>query len=159
MQVLSLEFENFRNLEKNKIEPSKDINVIYGDNAQGKTNLLETLWLFCGGHSFRGSKDNELINFSKDFAKIKIEFFAEERNQTAEIIFKGQKKEVLINNVKKKSSASLIGKYTAVIFSPEDLTLVKRGPSFRRKFIDSAICREKVQNAIILSKYNDMYIS
>lgn len=154
MYVLGLEFENFRNLKKNSIIPAKDINVIYGDNAQGKTNLLEILWLFCGGHSFRGVKDQELINFEKSFAKIKAKFFSNNREQDAEIIFKGNKREVLINGVKKKSSASLIGKYTAVIFSPEDLTLVKRGPLNRRKFIDSAICREKLQNAVILSKYN-----
>lgn len=154
MHILNLEFENFRNLEKNLIEPSKSINVIYGDNAQGKTNLLEVLWLFCGGHSFRGAKDNEIINFSKDFAKIKATFYSQNRQQTAQLTFKGNKKEVLINNVKKKSAASLIGKYTAVIFSPEDLTLVKRGPQYRRKFIDSAICREKLYNAMVLSKYN-----
>lgn len=154
MQVLSLEFENYRNLEKNSISPSKEINVIYGNNAQGKTNLLEALWLFCGGHSFRGAKDIEFINFEKSFAKLNIKFFAQQREQTAEIIFKGNKREVRINGVKKPSTTALIEKYIAVIFSPEDLTLIKRGPSGRRKFIDSAICREKLRNAVLISKYS-----
>lgn len=154
MQVLSLEFENYRNLEKSSISPSKEINVIYGNNAQGKTNLLEALWLFCGGHSFRGAKDIEFINFEKSFAKLNIKFFAQQREQTAEIIFKGNKREVRINGVKKPSTTALIEKYIAVIFSPEDLTLIKRGPSGRRKFIDSAICREKLRNAVLISKYS-----
>lgn len=154
MQVLSLDFENYRNLEKSSISPSKEINVIYGNNAQGKTNLLEALWLFCGGHSFRGAKDNEFINFEKNFAKLNIKFFSQDREQTAEIIFKGNKREVSINGVKKPSTTALIERYIAVIFSPEDLTLIKRGPSGRRKFIDSAICREKLRNAVLISKYN-----
>ena len=154
MYIIDLSYENFRNLEKNKIETCENINVIHGNNAQGKTNLLEAMWMFCGGHSFRGTKDKELIQFSKDFAKLNITFFSQEREQTAEIIFKNGKREVSINGVKKPSTSALIGKFTAVIFSPEDLTLIKRGPSGRRRFIDSAICREKLQNAVLISKYN-----
>ena len=90
MNVREISFENFRNLEKNKISPCDGINVIYGNNAQGKTNILEALWMFCGGHSFRGTKDKELINFDKDFAKISIEFYSQERQQNAEIIFKSR---------------------------------------------------------------------
>ena len=154
MYVRSLEFKNYRNLVDNKIEPSEKINVFYGNNAQGKTNVLEVLWLFCGGHSFKGAKENEFIKFGEKFAKIKATFFSQNREQEAEIIFNNNKKEVVINGVKKNSSASLIEKFNAVVFSPEDLTLVKRGPSARRRFIDSAICREKLRNAIVISKYN-----
>ena len=88
------------------------------------------------------------------FSRIKALFFSQNREQEAEIIFNGNKKEVVINGVKKNSSASLIEKFNAVVFSPEDLTLVKRGPSARRRFIDSAICREKLRNAVLISKYN-----
>ncbi len=154
MYVKKLEFKNYRNLIDGEINPSEKINVIYGNNAQGKTNIVEALWLFCGGHSFKGSKENEFIKFGEKFAKIKAEFFSQEREQEAEIVFKGNKKEVIINGVKKNSSASLIEKFNAVVFSPENLTLVKRGPSARRRFIDSAICREKLRNAILISKYN-----
>ncbi len=154
MYVTRLQLKNYRNLFDGEINPCKKINVIYGDNAQGKTNILEALWLFCGGHSFKGSKENEFIKFGEKFSKIKADFFSQEREQSAEIIFNGARKEVIINGVKKKSSASLIEKFNAVVFSPEDLTLVKRGPLARRKFIDGAICREKLKNAVLISKYS-----
>ncbi len=154
MRVIELEFKNYRNIADEKIEPSEKINVIYGNNAQGKTNIIEALWLFCGGHSFKGSKENEFIKFGEKFAKIRASFFSQNRKQEAQIIFRGNIKEVIINGVKKNSSASLIEKFNAVVFSPEDLTLVKRGPSARRRFIDGAICREKLKNAVLISKYN-----
>lgn len=154
MNVLGLQFENYRNLENGFLQPYKGVNVIYGKNAQGKTNLLEALWLFCGGHSFRGSKDNELVAFEKKYSILKSSFYSFEREQKAEIKIAGGKKEVKINEVPKKSSSALIEKYNAVVFSPEHLTLIKRGPSLRRNFVDSAICREKLKNAVIISKYN-----
>lgn len=154
MYVKDLQFKNYRNLNDGIISPCEKINVIYGNNAQGKTNIIEALWLFCGGHSFRGSKENEFIKFGESFSRIKTKFFSQNREQEADILFNGGKKEVTINGVKKHSSTSLIGKFNAVVFSPDDLTLVKRGPSARRRFIDSAICREKIQNAVIISKYN-----
>ncbi len=154
MKVIALKFENYRNLKDNIITPCDGVNMIYGDNAQGKTNLLEALWLFCGGHSFRSSKDNEVIQWNKEFAKLEMRFLGQEREQTAKILFKGNKKQVQINGVKKESAAALIERYCAVVFSPEHLNLIKRGPLERRKFIDSAICREKLKNAVILSKYN-----
>lgn len=154
MYVINLKFKNYRNLVDEEIKPNEKINVIYGNNAQGKTNIIEAIWLFCGGHSFKGSKENEFIKFGERFSRIKALFFSQNRKQEAEIIFNGGKKEVIINGVKKSSSAALIEKFNAVVFSPEDLTLVKRGPSARRRFIDSAICREKLRNAIVISKYN-----
>lgn len=154
MFVKSLSFKNYRNLEDGILQPCEKTNIIFGDNAQGKTNLLEALWLFCGGHSFRGSKESEFIRFKEKQAKIGVEFFSQNRDQNAELVFSQGKKDVFINGVHKKSAASLIERYNAVVFSPEDLTLVKRGPSARRRFIDSAICREKLGNALIISKYN-----
>lgn len=154
MKVIALKFENYRNLKNDIITPCEGVNIIYGDNAQGKTNLLEALWMFCGGHSFRATKDNDVINWHKSNAKLEMKFFGQEREQKAKITFQSSKKSVEINGVEKKSAASLIEKYCAVVFSPEHLNLIKRGPSERRKFIDSAICREKLQNAVILSKYN-----
>lgn len=154
MRVVAVKFENYRNLKNDIITPCEGVNIIYGENAQGKTNLLETLWMFCGGHSFRASKDNDVINWDKNIAKLEMKFLGQGREQKAKIVFQNGKKNVEINGVEKKSAASLIEKYCAVVFSPEHLNLIKRGPSERRKFIDSAICREKLQNAVILSKYN-----
>lgn len=158
MKVIALKFENYRNLKNDIITPCDGVNIIYGNNAQGKTNLLESLWLFCGGHSFRASKDSEVINHNEQFARLEMRFFGQEREQTAKILVNGNKKQVEINGVEKKSAASLIEKFCAVVFSPEDLNLIKRGPSERRKFIDSAICREKLKNAVVLSKYKRILI-
>ena len=154
MNVKSLKFQNFRNLCDSVIYPCEEVNIIYGDNAQGKTNILEALWLFCGGHSFRIAGAKEMIKWNTDFARIECEFFGQERNQTASIGFSGTKKTVKLNGVEKKSSSALIENFCAVVFSPENLSLIKRGPGERRNFIDSAICREKLKNAVILSKYN-----
>lgn len=158
MKVLALKFENYRNLKNSQITPCGGVNVIYGDNAQGKTNLLEAVWMFCGGHSFRNTKDGDAVNWDKKKAVLEMRFFGQEREQTAKIVFSGSKKQVEINGVSKKSAAALIERFCAVVFSPEHLILIKRGPSQRRRFIDSAICREKLKNAVILSKYNRILI-
>lgn len=156
MKVQQLGFKNFRNIQDGTIVPCEGVNVIYGDNAQGKTNLIEALWLFCGGHSFRTSHDSEVIRWNTDYARLELRFFGQNREQTARLTLKGNKKLTEINGVEKASASALIEKFCAVVFSPEHLNLIKRGPGERRRFIDSAICREKLQNAVILSKYNRM---
>ena len=158
MKVIAVKFENYRNLKNDIIQPCDGVNIIYGDNAQGKTNLLEAIWLFCGGHSFRSAKDSEVIRWDVNYARLEMRFFGQEREQTAKLVFTGNKKQLEINGVEKKSAAALIEKFCAVVFSPEHLNLIKRGPSQRRKFIDSAICREKLQNAVILSKFNRVLV-
>lgn len=154
MKVKSLKFQNFRNLEDGIICPCGGVNIIYGDNAQGKTNIIEALWLFCGGHSFRTAGAKDMIKWNNEFCRLECEFFGQDREQSASIGFSSLKKTVKINGVEKKSSSALIEKFCAVVFSPENLSLIKRGPGERRNFIDSAICREKLKNAVVLSKYN-----
>lgn len=154
MKVNSLKLENFRNLQSGVIYPHEKINVIHGENAQGKTNLLEAIWLFCGGHSFRGAKENEFIRFGEDFAKLYMEFNSQQREQNANLIYTGNKKEVKINGVGKKTGSALIEKFSCVVFAPEHLSLVKNGPALRRRFIDSALSRESVRYVINLSRYN-----
>ena len=139
MKVKRIGFKNFRNLEDAEIFPCETVNVIYGDNAQGKTNLLEALWFFCGGHSFRTSKDSEVIRWGEDFARLEMNFSGQGREQRAMLKFLGSKKLVNINGVEKNSASALIEKFCAVVFSPEHLNLIKRGPGERRRFIDSAI--------------------
>lgn len=156
MIVKKLKFENFRNLLNNEIVPCENVNVIYGDNAQGKTNLLEAIWLFCGGHSFRGSKENELIKFDDKFFKLSMDFYSCDRDQNAEISFSQNKKKIKLNGVEKNSSSYLTEVFSCVVFSPENMTLVKRGPSLRRKFLDGAICQQRIRYAAALSKYNQI---
>lgn len=156
LKVRKIGFKNFRNLQDAVITPCEGVNVICGDNAQGKTNMVEALWFFCGGHSFRTAKDSEVIRWNEDFARLDLVFWGQEREQNASIRFQTGKKTAVINGVEKGSPSALIEKFCAVVFSPEHLNLIKRGPGERRRFIDSAICREKLQNAVILSKYNRM---
>lgn len=127
--------------------------MIYGKNAQGKTNLLEAIWLFTGGHSFRGAKENELINFKSESAEEEIEFFSQNYGQNAKISLCGGKKEILINGIQ-KSAAALAEKLSAVVFSPDQMTLVKNGPTERRRFLDGAIAKGKLRYASLLSRYN-----
>lgn len=156
MKVKELSFDNFRNLQNNTIEPSEKVNVIYGENANGKTNLLEAIWLFCGGHSFRGSKENELIRFDKEYFRLNMKFFSHEREQEAQIFFDKNKKRITINGVEKNSSSYLTEVFSAVVFSPEHLSLIKRGPNVRRRFLDAAICQHRIRYASLLSKYQQI---
>ena len=154
MIIKELSFQGFRNLKDNRITVSDGINVIYGDNAQGKTNLLECIWMFNGVRSFRGAKDSELIGFESDYACSSLHFYAEDRIQEARVNILPGKREAFLNGVKKLSPSELIGKCTSVVFSPEHMTLVKNGPSERRKFLDGALCRLKPRYAMLFSKYN-----
>ena len=158
MIVRRLVFDGYRNLAKGEIYPCENVNVIYGKNAQGKTNLLEALWLFSGNRSFRGAKDSEFIGFGKEKADLITEFYSEERVQNAEIIFQKGKKEVKLNGIKQNSVNKLMGKLCIVVFSPEHLSMVKRGPAERRKFIDSAICQIRPNFSDTLSEYNKLLI-
>ncbi len=154
MKVNSLEFVNYRNLVNNRIEPNERVNVFYGKNAQGKTNLLEAVWLFSGGHSFRGAKEAELIKFGESRARLFMDFDSGKRRQKAELVYLGSKKDVTVNGVKKSSAAYLAQHFSAVVFSPEHLTLIKNGPSLRRKFMDGSICQQDLHYAVRLNKYN-----
>lgn len=154
MYVKKLRLESFRNLEDITIYPSTGMNVIYGSNAQGKTNLLEALWIFTGGHSFRGARDTELIRIGASAFQLSMDFFSRERDQTAKLDFNEGKRSTNINGVKKNTGSALIGVVCAVIFSPEHLSLIKGGPSKRRNFIDGALCQMRPAYAKVLSSYN-----
>lgn len=152
MKINSINIENFRNIEKLDLD-FDDVNIIYGQNAQGKTNLIEAIYLFTGSKSFRGVKDRELIRFGCDFSKLKIDFESENRNQTAEIRIDG-KRTAYLNGIKKKSPSALGEELKAVIFSPVHLSMVKDGPSERRRFIDNALCQLKYNYRNVLKEYN-----
>ena len=156
MIIKELQFENYRNLKNNTIAPADNVNVIYGENAQGKTNLLEAIWLFCGGHSFRGSKENEMIAFDQKYFRLGMVFESGEREQSADIAFAQNRKQIHINGVERNSSSYLTEVFSAVVFSPEHLNLIKRGPSVRRRFIDAAICQHRIRYASLLSKYQQI---
>lgn len=157
MKVLELSYDNYRNLKKEKIEPCEGINIINGDNAQGKTNLLESIWLFTGGKSFRTTKDSELINFeNKTKAQLDMKFYSKEREQKARIVldYNNKSREFYLNRVKKKTVAEIVGNFCAVVFSPVHLSLIKQGPMARRKFLDTAICQISPSYVKRIVRYN-----
>jgi DNA replication and repair protein RecF len=153
MTVERLKLKNYRNIEEITLLPSEGINIIFGENAQGKTNLIEALWLFTGCKSFRTSKDAELVRFGSDYAVCELDFYAFDRNQTAKITIEGNRKAEL-NGVELGSAAKLIGEFTTVVFSPVHLGLIKDGPAARRRYIDTALCQLKPRYASVLQKYN-----
>lgn len=138
MKALQLEFKNFRNLNEGSVECHPAVNVIYGDNAQGKTNLLEALWLFSGARSFRGAKDSECIRHGEEQARLTLDFESLGRNHKAQLDISSRRVATL-DEVSLKNSGELAGNFRAVVFSPAHLSLIKDGPSGRRRFIDTAI--------------------
>lgn len=138
MNINEIKIDSFRNIDLMEICPHNEINVIYGQNGQGKTNLLEAIWLFTGCKSFRNSKDTELVKFEKENSKISISFETALRQNKASICI-DKKRIANLNGVNLSSPRELIGKYYSVVFSPVHLSLIKDGPINRRKFIDTAI--------------------
>lgn len=153
MKINSVKLNNFRNISSMELHATDGVNVIYGENAQGKTNILEAIWLFTGCKSFRGSKDAEFIKFNEEISKINLDFSDNVRNKKSEIIIGNKKKNVSLNGVSLRSSSELIGSFYAVIFSPSHLSLIKDGPSGRRRFLDTALCQLKPSYAKHLAGY------
>ncbi len=142
MLVRELTFHGFRNLHPGRWTPDGGVNILYGDNAQGKTNLLEACWLFTGSKSFRGAKDSEMVAFGQEQATLSLQFFAGGRDQQADITIR-QRRQVSLNGVALPSAARLAGTFCGVVFSPAHLSLIKDGPEQRRRFVDAATCQLK----------------
>lgn len=157
MNIEKAVIKNFRNIKNMEIEPCNGINVIYGENGHGKTNIIEGIWLFTGCNSFRTRKNIELINKNSKAAEIDAQFFSNGRNQEAKLLI-GEKKEAYLNGIKQISPRKLLGEFYAVVFSPSVLSIIKDGPSEKRKFIDIAISLVKPNYAALLSKYNKTLI-
>lgn len=152
MKINSIKIENFRNIDSLSLD-FDDVNIIYGENAQGKTNLIEAIYLFTGAKSFRGVKDKELVKFGEEYSRLKIEFSNNSREQNAELLIQNRRSATL-NGVKKKSATLLGDELKAVIFSPVHLSMVKDGPLERRRFIDNALCQLKSNYRNVLKEYN-----
>lgn len=159
MEVLSLTTENFRNLQNGTVAFSDKMNVIFGDNAQGKTNLIEAIWLFSGAKSFRGAKDSEMTSFEKEFTSLTLTFSDKQREQIAEIRFGGRdKKKILLNKVPLESRSRLSGSFYTVVFSPAHLSIISEGPKNRRRFLDDAISQINPQYAGYLHQYEKVLL-
>ncbi len=142
MIIKSLEVSNYRNYENMKIVFGKGKNILYGDNAQGKTNILEALYLSATTKSHRGSRDRELIRFDQEEAHVRT--VVNKRNKEYVIdmhLRQHQTKGVAINRVPIHKAGELFGMLNIVLFSPEDLNIIKSGPRSRRKFLDMELCQ------------------
>ena len=155
MIVKDIEFENFRNIESEKIEFSEGINVIYGENAQGKTNIIEGIYLFARGKSFRAFKDKELVKFDKSVAYAKMNFESKENETLLGVeIPKSQSKKFYRNKIKVAKTSEIIGEFRAVLFCPSHLGIIKDSASVRRKFLDVAISQLRPVYIKIMARYN-----
>lgn len=155
MRIKRLRVENFRNLEKLDIEFSDGVNIIYGNNAQGKTNIIEAIYIFSFGKSFRANRDIELLKFDKEYFLSNIEIMKKDRELEMDFGFDklSNKKMIKVNGVIQKKISDIIGKLNVVVFKPEDIKIVTDAPSVRRKYIDyliSSISKVYLEN---ITKY------
>lgn len=135
MLITNLKLQNFRNYNKLNINFNNNINILYGDNAQGKTNILESIFISSIGKSFRTNKDKELIKFGEQFSKIEVDFSKSDRTGKVKIEI-SDKKNIFVNGIKIKKLSELLGVIHIVMFTPDDINILKNGPAQRRRFLD-----------------------
>ena len=153
MYIDSVVLENFRNYENQQINLNKNINIIYGNNAQGKTNILESIFLCAYGKSFRAKKDKELIKFNEEKCKVSISYTKIDREGTIKSEI-NDKKIFFVNGVKQNKISDIIGKINVVIFTPDDIEIIKEGPQKRRRFLDMMISSLRPNYLHLLNSYN-----
>ena len=142
MIIVSLELKNFRNYEDLSLVLSPGINLFYGDNAQGKTNILEAIYICATARSHRSGKDREMIRFGEEEAHIKLLIQKSESKYRLDMHLKKNKaKGIAVNGIPIKRASELFGIVNVICFSPEDLNLIKSGPAERRRFIDFELCQ------------------
>lgn len=153
MFITNIKLKNFRNYDEQKITLDKNINVFYGDNAQGKTNIIESIYMCAIGKSFRTNKEKEIIKFKNNFASIFLEYEKSDRcgNIKVEI---ADKKSIYLNNIKTKKLSEILGSLNIVIFTPEDINILKNGPANRRRFLDVMIGQLRPNYIFVLNNYN-----
>ena len=138
MYIEEIKLHNFRNYEEQKIELNKNINIFYGENAQGKTNIIESIFLCAYAKSFRTSKDKEIINLNKNEASVTLKYQKKDREGTIRVNI-SDKKYIYLNDIKAKKMSEILGNLNVVIFSPDDINILKDGPQKRRRFLDMMI--------------------
>ena len=156
MRLYDLKLRDFRNYVNLEAEFDPGVNLIVGNNAQGKTNLLEAISYLGSGRSFRAQKTAEMIHFGADFAEIQGNVFAQERDQSLRwVLFSGSRpRQIWRNGAKKKTTADISGVMSTVLFCPEDLMVLKTGASARRRLGDHALCQLRPNYDAALTEYN-----
>ncbi|MGL4655003.1 MAG: DNA replication/repair protein RecF [Sarcina sp.] len=159
MYIKSLQLLNYRNYKNLAIELGENVNVFMGDNAQGKTNVLEAIYYCAFAKSHRTNKDKELINVHDEKAFIRLEVAKNRLDKRIDInILKDGKKAISINSIKVSKISELVGTFNVVMFSPEDLRIVKESPGVRRKFIDMELCQLNSKYYYNLVQYNKILV-
>jgi len=156
MILKDLELRNFRNYEEAKLEFSPGVNLIVGDNAQGKTNLLEAISYLGSGRSFRAMKTSEMVRFGADFGEVSGNVFSQERQQNLRfVLFSGSRpRQIWRNGAKKKTAGEIAGVLPTVLFCPEDLMVLKTGAASRRRMGDQVLCQLRPNYDAALTEYN-----
>ena len=155
MIIESIELSNFRNYENLQIHLDEGTNILYGDNAQGKTNILEAAYLSGTTKSHKGSRDKEMIRFGENESHIRTVVKKNEKEYQIDMhLRKNGAKGVAINKIPIKKASELFGILNIVFFSPEDLNIIKNGPAERRRFIDLELCQLDKLYLSDLSNYN-----
>ena len=152
MWINKIKINNFRNYENQEINLEKNVNVFYGENAQGKTNIIEAIFLCSMGKSFRAKQDKEMIRLNQSNALVEVEFQKSDRDSKIKIQI-GNRKTVYVNGVKIKKLSELLGNLNVVMFTPDDISILKGGPQNRRRFLDIMISQLKPNYMHNLSLY------
>ncbi len=154
MIINSLELSNFRNYRREHFEFSEETNVLYGDNAQGKTNVLEAIFLCSTTRSHRGSKDRDMILFGEEESHLRMMVKKDGLSNKIDVHLKKSKsKGMAINGVPAKRNTELLGISSVILFSPEDLSIIEHGPEARRRFLDMELCQLDKMYLYSLTKY------
>lgn len=155
MIIKSIELADYRNYDSLVMEFCEGTNILYGDNAQGKTNILEAIYVASTTKSHKGSKDKEIVNFNKEEAHIRTYIEKEGVNTRVDMhLRKNKSKGIAIDGQKIKKAADLLGLCNVVFFSPEDLGIIKNGPAERRRFVDMELCQLDSFYLYNLNNYN-----
>ncbi len=153
MKIKGICCEKFRNIRDLKLSAHPKMNILYGSNAQGKTNILEAIWLFTGQKSFQNARDIQMIQNGEEYANLSLDFQDSRREQNIKLRLEEKKRTILLNDVKLKSSSELCQNFSAVIFSPVHLDIAADGPSVRRRFLDDAISQVNIKYSDYLTQY------
>ena len=155
MKLLNIELENFRNCVCEKIEFNDGVNLLYGKNAEGKTNVLEAIYFFARGKSFRGGKDSDIVRFLEKGYSMKIEYESGSDIKCQEYRFYEGSRQRLLNGVK-ISAKEALGKFNAVLFCPDHLSIIKNAPSERREFLNIALSQLYYEYVNLLSEHKKL---
>lgn len=159
MIIKSIELSNFRNYDRLEMNFHPGTNILYGDNAQGKTNILESIYIASTTKSHKGSKDKEIIKMNQDESHIRLKTEKEEMIHVIDMHLKKNKsKGIAIDGIPIRKSSELVGLVHVVFFSPEDLSIIKNGPGERRRFIDMELCQIDKIYLYNLTKYNKILL-